>query len=153
MPIILVLLAALTAFVAPPLRVNLRFHLHDSAASPGDLQRVSAAFRRGFYSDSNVVPPAETLAARPVTSLPLDSATRARIGMTVVVDGSVRSTDNGIELCLQLLNILAQPITEPDTLRVDRTALDSALALAGHRHAEALVHRSGRRGPSNVRCS
>jgi len=153
MPIIMVLLAALTAFVAPPLRVNLRFHLHDSGASPGDLLRVSAAFRRGFYSDSSVVPPADTLAARPVSSLPLDSATRARIGTTVVVDGSVRSTDNGVELCLQLLNILAQPITEPDTVRVHRAALDSALVLAGHRHAEVLVHRAGRRGPSNMRCS
>jgi hypothetical protein len=149
MPVILIVLAWLAVSFAPPRPVNLRLHLHASGASSHDVERVSAAYRRGFYSNSSVTPPAETLH----TSLPLDSATRARIGMTVVVDGSVRVTDNHAEVCLQLLNILAQPITATDTVRVDRDALDSALAVTGHNHAQLLTDRFARRGPSSVRCS
>jgi len=153
MPVILIVLAWLAVSFAPPRPVNLRLHLHASGASSHDVERVSAAYRRGFYSNSSVTPPAETLHAGLPTSLPLDSATRARIGMTVVVDGSVRVTDNHAEVCLQLLNILAQPITATDTVRVDRDALDSALAVTAHNHAQLLTDRFARRGPSSVRCS
>jgi len=153
MPVVIIVLAALVVAFAPPRPVNLKFHLRGSGATPADVERINAAFRRGFYSDSSVTPPAETLRARPVSSQPLDSATRARIGTIVVLDGFVRVTGTGVEVCTQLLNILTQPITEPDTIRVEGGALDSALALAGHKHAQAFTNRFGRRGPSNMRCS
>ena len=153
MPVLLIVLAGVLVAFAPPRPVNLKFHLHGSGASPADLEQINTAFRRGFYSNSSVTPPAETLSARPAASLPIDSARRARIGMIVVLDGFVRVTDTRVEVCTQLLNVLAQPITEPDTLHVDRSALNSALAVAGHKHADAFARRSGRRGPSNMRCS
>lgn len=56
--------AALTFFAAliPPVRIALKVYVREGpAATADDAARVAAALKRGFYADSIVVPPAETL--------------------------------------------------------------------------------------------
>jgi hypothetical protein len=94
-PFILIVVAALIVWRAPPVPIGLRFRLSPSGASASDVQRVTTSFRRGFYSDSNVTSPTEALGVRRTAALPLDSATRARIG-TVVVNGTVETAGSRV---------------------------------------------------------
>jgi len=146
MPLLWAIAAALLLSLGKPVPINLRFFLPSSTASPQDLERVQSAFRRGFYSDSLVVPPAETLRYSRGVMPPYDSAARARTGTTVVVLGAVDTVQNRIEFRFRMANILTQPLTPPETLRVSRAFIESVLAEAGHRYAVILAQRFSRRG-------
>jgi hypothetical protein len=69
----------------------------------------------------------------------------------MLLDGSVATSGELVEVHMQLLDILTKPLTPIDTVRVKRTELDSALAAAGHRYAAAIGRRFGIRRPSNER--
>ena len=135
---------------AAPMPVALRFHLRPGDASTSDLEQVRAAVRRGFFSDSSVVSPADPPDIRRLDARPSDSTVRSPRGMTVIVDGSVAATGDRVEVQLRLLNVLAQPITRTDTLRFRRVALDSTLEAAGNAYAAALARRFSNRRPSNT---
>jgi len=72
MPVIRIILAALIVSLAPPVPIVLRFLLRSSGANAADVQRVEGAIRRGFYSDSTVIPPAETLDVGRAAAVPYD---------------------------------------------------------------------------------
>jgi hypothetical protein len=136
--------AALAFFAAmiPPVRIGLTIRVHEApGATADDAARVSAALERGFYADSVVVPPAETLHFdRPPIQMP-DSAARERIGHRVIVRGSVGAIGPVLEVRLRLLNILAQPMGSEDTVRLQRSEIDSAFAAKGRAYAVSLSQR------------
>lgn len=141
-------LAALVVTIVPPVPVALRFHVHSE--DPRDVTRVVAALGRGFYADSDVIAPAETLKAQ-VGSFLIDSAARRRRGTTIIVDGSIAERGELLEIRLGLLNILAQPMTAPETLRVRRESMDSVLETIGHKYASSIARRNARRRMSRQR--
>jgi hypothetical protein len=95
----------------------------------------------GFYADSIVVPPAETLHLdRPPIQMP-DSATRERIGRRVIVQGSVGAIGPFLEVRLRLLNILAQRLGAEDTVRLQRSEIESTFASKGRDYAIFLSQR------------
>jgi hypothetical protein len=110
-------------------------------ATADDVAYISAALNRGFYADSIVVPPAETLHLdrRP---LPMpDSARWERIGHTVLVRGSVGATDPVLEVRLRLVDLLMKPLGSDDTVRLQRAEIESEFARRGRGYAVLLSQR------------
>lgn len=136
--------AALTFFAAliPPVRIALKVYVREGpAATADDAARVAAALKRGFYADSIVVPPAETLHLdKPPFQIP-DSATRERIGHRVIIQGTVAATGPVLEVRLRLLNILTQPLASEDTVRLQRSEIESTFAARGRAYAVFLSQR------------
>jgi len=151
MPITRTIVAALVVWLALPVPIVLRIRLQSSGASAADVQRVADAFRRGFYSDSTVTAPAETLDVRRISTVPRDSASWRRTGTTVLLDGSVAATGDIVEVRLRTVNLLMQTLTVPETVRVRREAIDSTLAATGHTYASVLARRFGNRVRSSGR--
>ena len=149
MPAIRLVLAALLVFLSAPVTVRLRVRLRSADAGTSEMQQMTAAIRRGFYSDTSLIAVPETLGVR--TTFPLDSATRRRVGRAMLLDGSVEKSGELVEVRMQLLDILMKPVTPLDTVRVKRTEVDSALAAAGHRYASAIARQFGNRRPWNER--
>jgi len=148
-PAIRLLLAALVVCLSAPVPVRLRVRLRSAGVSLSEVEQMSAALRRGFYADTNVVAPAESLGV--ASTFPLDSAARRRMGRSVLLDGSVATVGDLAEVHMQLLDILIKPLTPIDTVRVKRTEIDSALTAAGHRYAAAIGRRFENRRPSDQR--
>jgi len=103
--------------------------------------RSMNAFNRGLYVDSLIVPFE--------SSDSLASPSR-RI---VVVQGSIEVDGNRARVCLMMRNVLARPITGPDTVVVQLGDLDSVLTSYGARYARILAQERVPSSFSNARCS
>ncbi len=126
----------------PPVRVALRVRVNEGpGATADDVARISAALNRGFYTDSIVVPPAETLHLdRQPLPMP-DSARRERIGYTVLVRGSVGATGLFLEVRMRLVDLLMKPLGGEDTVRLQRAEIESEFAKRGRGYAVLLSER------------
>jgi hypothetical protein len=135
-------LLTLLLFVAGPGRhpFRFKFQLTAPAALATDSQHMAAALERGLFADSLIVPgsPREI----PISATVSDS-TLANMTRTMLVRGSVRESGQQVEVVLELENILARTVAGPDTVRVERAALDSALVAQGRHYAKLLAN--GRR--------
>ncbi len=131
-------LLLVTAF-QPPKPYRFRFRVKLPAALASEQPRIEEALRRGLFVDSLIRegpprPPYDPAA-------PPDSATRDGLSQTLIVRGNVRDTAGVREVWLELVNILAQRVAGPDTLRVAPAAVDSALTEQGRRYAKFLAQR------------
>jgi hypothetical protein len=105
----LIALAAAVAGATIPPSVRVHFRIYASADLSVEQARVTKALQRGMFMDSLIVPTPDSVGAPTIS-----------------------------EVRIRLLNILAQPMAGPDTLRVDRKQLDSAVTEIGRRYAQRL---------------
>jgi hypothetical protein len=123
--------------LAPPKPFRFRILLDAPPALAEDSRRVTDALTRGLFMDSLLALGPERPPYLPST--PVDSATRANLTRTMLIRGSVAEVGHGLEIRLQVQNILMQTVAGPDTLRVERTALDSAVLARGRHYAQLLA--------------
>lgn len=127
-----------SAFVAPPRPYRFRMSINAPYALSAESGRVEALLRRGLYLDSLIVPATDSQKG-PTRDSPRDSASIANMVHLGLIRGSLVENGQNLEVRLQLLDILATTIAGPDTLRVDRAGLDSAIVAEGRRFARALT--------------
>jgi hypothetical protein len=136
----LVVMALVAAFAAPrPVRVRttMRYVGGDDATRT----RSMKAFTRGLYEDSLIAP---------FTAADSLASPSRRI---VVVQGSIEVEGSRARVCFMLRNVLARPISGPDTAVVQLAELDSVLTSFGARYARILAQERVPDSFSKARCS
>jgi len=128
----------LSAFAAPPRAYRFRISLEAPNALSAESKQVETALRRGLFLDSLIVPAADSQKG-PSRDSPRDSASIANMVHLGLIRGHIVEKGQNLEVRLELLDILARTVAGPDTLRVDRAGLDSAIVEEGRRFAKALT--------------
>jgi hypothetical protein len=128
----------LSAFVAPPTPYRFRISITAPNALTAETRRVETALRRGLFLDSLIVPAADSQKG-PSRDSPYDPASIAKMVHLGLIRGSITENGQNLEVHLELQDILAKTLAGPDTLRVDRAGLDSAIVEEGRRYAKALT--------------
>jgi len=131
---------ALVATLAAPRPIRLRTIMSYIQFDEPHRTQAMAAFKRGLYQDSLIVPFSQ--------SDSLASPSRR----TVVVRGSLEMDGSRAKVCFMLLNVLARPITEPETVTVQVAELDSVLTTYGARFARLLAREQLPSSFSTARC-
>jgi len=131
---------ALAATLAAPRPIRLRTIMSYIQFGEPYRTQAMAAFKRGLYQDSLIVPFSQ--------SDSLASPSRR----TVVVRGSLEMDGSRAKVCFMLLNVLARPITEPETVTVQVAELDSVLTTYGARFARLLAREQLPSSFSTARC-
>jgi hypothetical protein len=134
---LLLLYAVLFSGLAAPPVYRIRVRLNAAADVQADADRVAAALQRGLYADSLIAPGADSL-FRWMTSH-VDSIWKRPVGHVAFVTGSVVAHGESLEIQLRLVNLLLHPMVAPDTLRIERSQLDSAVTDRGRRYARVLA--------------
>jgi hypothetical protein len=128
--------AALSAPRPVRVRTAMRYVRVDDATRT----RSMNAFNRGLYLDSLIAPFESS------DSLASPSRRIVRVQGSIEVDG------NRARVCLMMLNVLARPITGPDTAVVQLGELDSVLTSYGVRYARILAQERMPASFSTARC-
>lgn len=137
MPNLWYLMLLLPAAGLGPRPFRFKFDLTVAAALAADSRQAAAALERGLFDDSLIVPgPPREL---PRSSTVADSATLANKTQVILVQGNPSESGRHVQVILQLKNILARTVARPDTIRVERAALDSALMAQGRHYAQLLA--------------
>ena len=131
---------ALVATLAAPRPIRLRTIMSYIQFGEPYRTQAMAAFKRGLYKDSLIVPFSQ--------SDSLASASRR----TVLVRGSLEMDGSRAKVCFMLVDVLARPITEPDTATVQLAELDSVVAAYGARFARVLAQERWPSSLSTARC-
>jgi hypothetical protein len=130
-------LALVVAALLPPKAYRVRIWINSSRAAANETARVTAALERGLYLDSLIIKGAPT----PVVPLadPRDSVGWENRTRAAMIRGDMDESGGKLEIRVQLLNILLRPMAGPDTIRVDRASLDSAVVARGRDYAKVLA--------------
>jgi hypothetical protein len=125
-----------TAFVAPP-AVRLRFAITEPTALGKEGVQLRHAILRGLYADSLVVQGSDSML--PGKGNMRDTAFFHHMVRSYVVTGELEESGDLVVARLSLMNILAQSVVGPDTIRATRASLDSAGFELGRTYARRLA--------------
>ena len=132
-------LVSLVAAASPPRPFHFRFQLDAPNALSSESERVVAALQRGLFSDSLIVPGAPQPFPRPNGAKP--DSDLSHITSSILFRGGLREVDGRVEVTLTLINVLGRRVAGPDTVRVERAAIDSVFVAKGQADARILVRR------------
>ena len=134
--ILCALVLVTTAFAAPP-ALRLRFTISEPASLRNEGVQLRRAILRGLYADSLVVQGFDSML--PEMGNMRDTTFFKHMERSYIVKGELEESGDLVVARLRLMNILAQSIAGPDTIRVARASFDSAAFAIGRAYARRLA--------------